>query len=459
MVKISSLKSYFDEIDEANGDEECRAWLRQLYDAHAEISAFIAGRRGGVVTNYIGFLKGSFNFSFRFRFDDGPDAIIRFPKPGHSATSLRDEKVANEVRIMEYLSQNTTIPVPRVRSWGLTAESPRHLGPFIIMDFVEGTVLSNILKQPAEQDQDMVLSSNIDNTVLDKIYRQIAGYMLQLSRLSFPRIGSISREHDDSNTWSVTGRPVTYNMNELVTVAGCSEDIFPTSSFRTTSEYFRFIAKQHLGHLWTQRNVADNDEIAQARFVARNQFHKLISKYCINDTGPFLLFCDDLRPSNMLIHPETLQITAVLDLEFTNAMPAQFTYDPPWWLLLSGPDLWFDRGAMEEFQLLYEPRMEQFIRSLEEVESESMRSTEPRLSTRMRESWASGRFWFNFAARKSFDLDTVYWAKLHAGDDLFDPSKEDAHAEMQQFLRTKTEQLAAYKNEVDVRFAIVREGT
>ncbi len=31
----------------------------------------------------------------------------------------------------------------------------------------------------------------------------------------------------------------------------------------------------------------------------------------------------------MLVDPETLRITAMLDFGFINAMPAQFTYDPP----------------------------------------------------------------------------------------------------------------------------------
>jgi hypothetical protein len=30
----------------------------------------------------------------------------------------------NEVQLTEYLSQRTTIPLPRVYSWGLTKESP-----------------------------------------------------------------------------------------------------------------------------------------------------------------------------------------------------------------------------------------------------------------------------------------------------------------------------------------------
>lgn len=61
-----------------------------------------------------------------------------------------------------------------------------------------------------------------------------------------------------------------------------------------------------------------------------------------------------MRPSNMHIDLATLQITAILELEFTNTMPANFTYDPPWWLLLTRPDLWLERDAMEEFVALYE---------------------------------------------------------------------------------------------------------
>jgi hypothetical protein len=70
----------------------------------------------------------------------------------------------------------------------------------------------------------------------------------------------------------------------------------------------------------------------------------------------------------MLADPETLQITAVLDFEFTKAMPAQFAYDPPWWLLLLGPDMWLEHHSMEKFMIRYAPRLEQFLRALERVE-------------------------------------------------------------------------------------------
>ncbi|KAI5863959.1 kinase-like domain-containing protein [Durotheca rogersii] len=457
MWKISSLKTCFDEIEETKGDDECRAWLSRILDAKVELATFVATRRGGGrATEYAGFLKGSFNFSFRFKFrDGGPDAIIRFPKPGHTATALRDEKVANEVEVMEYLRQNTTIPVPRVHSWGFTSESPQQLGPFIIMDYIQGTPLSTVLRQPPKDDQvDVVLDPGIDNSTLDKIYGQIADYLFQLSQLTFTRIGAISR---DGDTWSVTKRPLTYNMNELVTVAGYPDNLFPTSAFDRASDYLRSVADEHLAHLRTQRNLADDRQIAQARFIARHRFAQLIPKYCTDDAGPFIPFCDDLRPSNMLVDPETLQITAVLDFEFTNAMPAQFTYDPPWWLLLSGPELWLDRGSMSEFRDLYQPRMEQFLRALELREGmsapEGQKLAEPRLSTRMRDSWRSGRFWFDYAARKSFELDAVYWAALHDGGIGIELLDDEARAEMGLFVEKKMGQLRTYKDECTARFS------
>jgi hypothetical protein len=116
---------------------------------------------------------------------------------------LRDEKVTNKVQIMAYLRENTGIPILRVHSWGALAESPQQLGQFIIMDYVHGTLLSAILRQTDQED--VVLNPEFDNAALDKIYYQIASYMLQISR-TFPRIGAISKDNA-SNAWHVTGSP------------------------------------------------------------------------------------------------------------------------------------------------------------------------------------------------------------------------------------------------------------
>ncbi|KAL9117030.1 MAG: hypothetical protein Q9187_006439, partial [Circinaria calcarea] len=275
----------FDEIAETDGDDECRAWLEKVFDSRDEIVTFVAARREeGGAGKFLHYLNGSFNLCICIEFSNGgPKSIIRFPKAGHTATALRDEKVANEVQFMKYLSQNTTIPLPRVISWGSTEESPQLLGPFIIMDYIDGTRLSTLLKQETENDEDeVILNPGINDTTLDIVYDQIADYMLQLSQLDFTGIGAVS-EDPASNTWSVTGRPLTYNMNELASVSGYPVDEFPTAQFASVNEYFQNLANEHLIHLRTQRNLADDPEDAQKRYIARHRFQQLIPQYCIED--------------------------------------------------------------------------------------------------------------------------------------------------------------------------------
>lgn len=320
----------YDEVAQANADDECRAWIRQLIAARDDVVAFVDARLDGKGTGkYLGFFKGSFNLSFHIGFGgQRPGVLIRFAKPGHTHTPWRTEKVTNEVRTIQYLHQHTTIPVPCIRCWGLAEESPRHLGPFIIMDFIDGVRLSTFLKQPSEdEDADLILNLNIEEEMLDTIYNQLADYVLQLSRLNFSHIGAISQ--DGSENWAVTSRPLTYDMNELVTGTGYPTNQLPTAQFHSASDYFQSISNQRLLHLKTQRNLAKDEADVRRRFIARHRFKQLIPEYCIDDAGPFKFFCDDMQPANMLIDPSTLRITAILDFEFTNSMPAQFTYDPP----------------------------------------------------------------------------------------------------------------------------------
>lgn len=50
---------------------------------------------------------------------------------------------------------------------------------------------------------------------------------------------------------------------------------------------------------------------------------------------------------------------------------------------------------------------------MEEVEERvGVSAASARLSTCMRESWETGRFWLNYAARKSWAFDSIYWKYL-----------------------------------------------
>ncbi|KZL78142.1 phosphotransferase enzyme family protein [Colletotrichum tofieldiae] len=155
----------------------------------------------------------------------------------------------------------------------------------------------------------------------------------------------------------------------------------------------------------------------------------------------------------MLVNPETLRISAVLNFEFTNAMPAQFANN----LLLQQPAVWISEGKTQEFLTLFQPRKEQFIHAMERAEAKSPLATEEiSLSARMQDSWDSGRFWFNLASRSSFDIDEIYWEVLHK-DNLGEALLDSATlGEKEAFLRRKKAQFDAYRSEKesDQRFAV-----
>jgi hypothetical protein len=128
----------YDGLLEAAAGGECRAWIAKLIDADDEIVAFVDARLdGGGSAKYEGFVKGSFNIGYCIGFGGRrPSVVIRFAMPGESVTQWRYEKTANEVRAIEYLCETTTIPLPRIHCWGPAEESPRGLGPFMIMDYM-----------------------------------------------------------------------------------------------------------------------------------------------------------------------------------------------------------------------------------------------------------------------------------------------------------------------------------
>jgi hypothetical protein len=436
----------FDEVAVSMGDDQWDEWKGRILNAKEDVAAFVASHQPGRGAEVVNWFQGSFNFCLQIKYNDGtPDAIIRFPGPGH--TTFRDEKIWNEVQVIQFLQENTTIPIPRLIGWGLTKDSPQNFGPFMISEFVEGVDLSDILRDPNDLKR-LHLNPQIDGELLDAVYFQIAGIMLQLYKFNFDHIGAISKA-SPTESWSVTKRPLTYSMNELATTVFYPMDRFPTGPLESATEYFQSLMSQHKTHMWTQRNLCRNRPDAFDRYTSRHLFAELVGKYCTDDRGPFKLFCDDFRPTNIIVDPSTLCIKAVLDLEFTNAMPSQFASEPPWWLLLAGPDSYLIRErTMEEFVKAYEPRLEQFLKAMERAENTTAGpSSDPPLSSLMRESWTTNRFWFSYAARKPFDVEVFFDTFLKEDGSGFESLSEEARAGSDSFVEMKMKQVKAYDAE------------
>lgn len=145
---------------------------------------------------------------------------------------FRDEKTRNEVAVMKYMEKNTNIPVPHIISYGMSDENPAGLGPYIIMEWVEGKKMSEILSGSVPEEKGRKLNDDIDTSLLKTLYGRMADILLELWDPEFDAIGCL--DMDDTRTptaWTVKHRPLTLEMNELVRCTGISGESFPRRPF------------------------------------------------------------------------------------------------------------------------------------------------------------------------------------------------------------------------------------
>lgn len=404
----------YDDVAWARSDKIFDAWKQKLLttESYLAIGRLIAKHRGGTPVELCAPVRGAFNVCLQMKFEDGGSAIIRFPCPG--VVMFPEEKVRNEVAVMRFIERNTTIPVPHVFYHGTADESPCGLGPFIIMEYIEHahTFVAALNTPGLSADDRPVLNPQISSERLELVYSQMADILLELSKHSFPRIGSLTKA--DNGSWPVLRRPVTLNMNELVQLANYPRSELPSTRFPTSADYLKALADMHIMHLSSQRNDAINSAVdCRRKYIARHLFRKLASPSQPRGGDyhqSFKLFCDDMRPSNVLVDAD-YKIVAVIDWEYTYAAPVEFAFSPPWWLLLESPEYW--PGGLSDWAATYEPRLRTFLRVLEMREEVALQNGtlghHQRLSGPMRASWETGAFWVSYAARKSWAFDAVFW--------------------------------------------------
>lgn len=351
-------------------EEISEAWIAQFLDVDIlrHLGRFLVRHHELDKPDSFDFLeKGAFNISFQMSYKNTGSAIIRLPQPG--STMFPEEKVRNEVATMRY-----------------------------------------------------ILDPNFDKDELERLYGELAHILLQLSRPSLCHIGSLSQI--DDFTWEVAHRPLSMPMNEFIRLGSLPQTCLPSldATFDTASSYFESLAELHIIHLMNQRNDAvDSADDCRRRFVARCLFRKLTQekkfteRWASFENGPFKLWCDDLRPGNVLLGEDS-KIAAVVDWEFTYAAPVEFSYAPPWWLLIEKPEYWPTEGGLEDWRTEFERRLETFLKAMINREDEAIRKCQlndnQRLSGPMRESWKSGDFWIAYAARNNFAFDAIYWQKI-----------------------------------------------
>ncbi|KAH8427096.1 phosphotransferase family protein [Aspergillus melleus] len=408
-----------DDLAWEQAEETADKWLEQFLDVDflRPIADFMLEHNRGIATEFAILRKGSYNISLRLKYRNGA-TVIRLSQPG--AALFPEEKVENEVAVMRYIADQTSIPIPFIHHSDTKKESPLELSPFIIMDYIEHeTKMYDALNIPGcPKEQRGILDPEIAEDKLDMLYGQMADALLRLSVPSLPRIGSLSQINNF--TWEVKGRPLSMNMNELVRIGGLPRSQLPdrSTTFDTSSSYIQTLADLHMQHLVHQRNDSvESADDCRRKYVARQLFRNLAREKRLTnpslEKGPFKIWCDDFRPANVLLN-EKMEIAGVVDWEFTYAAPVEFSHAPPWWLLIEKPELW--PNGPEDWTRQFDIRLKTFLNAMKNREDEAIQQgqirEDQRLSGPMQKSWESGDFWVVYTALHSFAFDMIYWEKI-----------------------------------------------
>ncbi|KAL2752450.1 hypothetical protein ACRALDRAFT_2061008 [Sodiomyces alcalophilus JCM 7366] len=377
---------------------------------------------------------GGFNILYRIRLEGtSPDIMVRLPCP--SLVQFPQEKTIHEAATAACIAKHTSLPIPRHLFYG--DNSP--VGPFVIMEHVEncGSVSARLTRPSEDPSAPHVLDPSVSESTLEAIWGRIARCLLQLYRMTFPKIGSLV---EANGTYEVASRPITHNMTDMIRLANIPRSVLPPQgkTYQTADEWYTALADMHIAQLIFQHNdLVTSEDDCRNKFVARQIFRRLAkqgrlscfgfaddtwsaqsSKISASTLSPapsssdaFRLWGDDFRAGNILL-TDSDEIAALIDWEYTYVGPTQFILDPPWWLLIETAEMW--SPDIDDWRETYDMRLKTWLSAMEKAEAEM---TEPSplpapLSTYMRESWETGRFFLSYAARKSWAFDTMYWKFL-----------------------------------------------
>lgn len=165
------------------------------------------------------FHHGAFNAGMKMVFSDNTAWMVRFPRVGMVSDDYADEKVAMEVAALNLIASRTSIPVPRVQAWGPAISNELALGPFIMMDFVDGVSLSELLRDPNAERPTRLMREDISDSDIESIYRQLATFLLQIFELDFDQIGSLPSPEAGAAS-PTPRRPLTFKAHSILQNGG-----------------------------------------------------------------------------------------------------------------------------------------------------------------------------------------------------------------------------------------------
>jgi hypothetical protein len=265
---------------------------------------------------------------YELLFDDDQSWIIRFgmrPMDAYfNTTEQLERKILNEVAALRLVRERTTIPVPTIIAYHPHPSPSNPLGPdfpaFVLMTAMIGMTIEDCgiaihelgcgdSITSVDADSDPLQGDESKRPILQRYLHDIADIHVQLSRITFDKIGSF----------------LINDVGEVLVGPGADFGLGPFSSAK---EYFAVQAEAYdrlamAAGLDEDAEAGESEERAQLkrRFVAslwRRAMMPLVDER--DDRGPFPMRHGDLHSDNILVD-ETGHITGVLDWDCAGTVP------------------------------------------------------------------------------------------------------------------------------------------
>jgi hypothetical protein len=291
--------------------------LRELQSIDLEVLARLASATNGGARCTISLPAtriGASNIVLFIDFDGASPTrwAARFPLVGWNCPTddpkLLTELIESMVTTMKYLSQKTTIPLPKIHCWSGTSENELKR-PYVIMDAASGSNMNELARN----------GLNMGDTVehLSSFVDQWAMYTAELASIEFGRIGSLRED--------VTGNIIVDRLcsqANLHYTPQAKEDRF-RGPFNSVGEYLLTSCelKYHALSLGMNNLPYSYRDYLQSKLV------ETLLPFYVNMPllkGPFVLSHVDLNIQNILVDEnDGFKITGIVDWDLAAVLPLQ----------------------------------------------------------------------------------------------------------------------------------------
>ncbi|KAG7410330.1 hypothetical protein Forpi1262_v017555 [Fusarium oxysporum f. sp. raphani] len=270
---------------------------------------------------------GSFNACFFVEFpSSGTRWVVRIPID--PVVSEVWTKLQSEVATMQYIKKKTKIPLPDIHAHGRNEKLVRDSSTtqaFLILDFVSGRPLD--------------LQALRDDTLPRRkhFYAQLIEVMAQLRTLEFTKSGSLMPDRE-----AVPDNALSIPLNEFQVASN-------QARFLPMAQSARKFALNQLNLIREEYRLPRSElsrETVEMEIFALNHL-KQLTQGLADDRKCFVLSHSDLRPANIIVDDD-LNITSILDWEWTHTIPRQF-FMPPSWITLHNLVKSAELGHSESF--------------------------------------------------------------------------------------------------------------